>query len=343
MNVLVTGHLGYIGSVLTPLLSAAGHSVTGLDSGLFTSGHLGPLPPVVANKDCDIRDVSSNQLAGFDAVIHLAGISNDPLGDLDPTVTLDINHLATVRLAQLCRNAKVERFLFASSCSLYGAGSDQVLDENATLKPLTPYGESKALSERDLMELASEHFSPVYLRCATAYGLSPRLRSDLVVNDLTIRAAMTGEVTLLSDGTAWRPLIHVEDIARAFIGLLEAPRKLIHNQAFNVGHNDENYRITDVAKLIREAVDGSQVCYSPNASRDQRCYAVDCSKLQSVIPKHSPQWTVAKGIPPLLHAVRTSGYDFARLRGPDFLRLVRIKQLLDAGDLDPNLRLLRQA
>ncbi len=251
MRVLVTGHQGYIGTALTPLLLRAGHDVVGLDNELFVAGTLGPPPRDVPSMRMDVRDASARDLQGFDAVIHLAGISNDPLGDLNPGITLEINHLASVHLAKAAKAAGIKRFLFASSCSLYGASSpDDVLDERAAFNPVTPYGRSKILVEQDLARIADQRFSPTYLRCATAYGFSPRLRADLVVNNLTGYALLTGEVLLKSDGTSWRPLVHVEDISRAYLSLLHAPRQDVHNEAFNVGRTTENYQVRDVATIV---------------------------------------------------------------------------------------------
>src|SRR3954451_18804222 len=249
MRVLVTGHEGYLGSVLVPRLVDAGHEVVGLDTGLFADGTIGPVPADVPALRVDLRDVTKDHLAEVapDAVMHLAALCNDPLGDLDPELTYDVNHRSTIRLAKAAKEAGVERFLFSSSCSLYGAGADDSpLDENAGFAPLTPYGESKILSEQDLVRLADDDFSPIYLRNATAYGFSPRLRGDLVINDLVAHALLTGEVRLMSDGSAWRPLVHAEDIAAALLALLEVPRERVHNRAYNVGQTSENYLIRDV-------------------------------------------------------------------------------------------------
>ena len=247
MRVLVTGHRGYIGAVLVPRLLAAGHDVTGLDVDLYRGCDFGAPPRAVTSLDVDVRSVLPEHCEGFDAVIHLAALSNDPLGDMNPELTYDINHRASVRLARAAKEAGVARFLFSSSCSLYGAGGDAPLDETAAFNPVTPYGESKILTEQDVAKLADDDFSPVYLRNATVYGASPRLRADLVVNNLTGYALTTGEVLIKSDGSPWRPLVHVEDVCAAFEALLEAPRDVVHDQAFNVGRNSENYRIRDVA------------------------------------------------------------------------------------------------
>ena len=239
MRVLVTGHDGYIGSVMIDALVRAGHDVVGVDTYLFEACRLGAERATVPAIRADVRDLDASALSGFEAVIHLAALSNDPLGNLNPQLTYDINHLASVRLAGLAREAGVKRFLFASSCSLYGlAGNDELLTEEAAFNPITPYGESKVRVERDVSQLATDRFSPVFLRNATAYGASPRLRADVVVNSLVGYAFTTGDILIQSDGTPWRPLVHVEDISRAFLAALEAPREAIHNQAFNVGRNE---------------------------------------------------------------------------------------------------------
>jgi len=341
MKVLVTGHDGYIGRVMVPLLQAASHVVVGLDSGLYSGCTLGEEPPDVPALWMDVRDVECAHLKGFDAVIHLAAISNDPVGDLDPSCTYAINHEASVRLAGLAQEAGVGRFLFSSSCSLYGAaGEDELLTETARFNPVTAYGSSKVLAEVGIAALATDQFSPTFLRNATAYGFSPRLRADVVVNNLVGSAFTTGQVTIMSDGTPWRPLVHVEDISRVFVSVLEAPRELIHNEAFNVGVTTENYQIRDVASMVEEIVPGSRVSYAAGAGPDHRCYRVDFSKLEATFPEFQPHWTVRTGIEQLLDAYRRCGLTFEEFSGSRFVRLKRIKELLGAGHLQSDLRRL---
>lgn len=340
MRVLVTGHDGYIGTVLVPLFRRAGHEVIGVDSGLFSPCKFTPeLERPDVELRLDIRDLQPDHLVDVDAVVHLAGISNDPLGDLSPETTYEINHRATIHVAHAAKAARVQRFAFSSSCSIYGAHGDDVLDESAEFLPVTPYGESKMLSERDLSALADDDFSPTYLRNATAYGVSPRLRGDLVVNNLTGYAFTTGRVLLKSDGTPWRPLVHIEDIARAFLAVIEAPRDVIHNKAYNVGRTDETYRIRDVADIVASVVPDSTVTFADGASPDKRNYRVDCSRIAAELPAFRPQWTVIRGVEELYDAYLQVGLTEEMLVGPHLQRIKHITWAQAQGTIDGQLRL----
>jgi nucleoside-diphosphate-sugar epimerase len=337
-RVLVTGHNGYIGSVLVPTLLGEGYEVVGLDSYLFADCTFGEDAPDIAALRMDIRDVHRDQLNGFDAVIHLAGLCNDPLGDLDPDCTLGINHRATVNLAEEARAAGVQRFLFSSSCSLYGAVGDDLVGEEQPANPVTPYGLSKICAEEDLSRLAGDDFSPTFLRNPTAYGVSTRLRGDLVVNNLAALAFTTGEALIKSDGTPWRPLAHVEDIARAFVAVLDAPRDRVHNEAFNVGSTEENYRIRDVASIVEEVIPGSRVTYAPGGGPDPRCYRVSCHKIAETLPDYRPRWTVRSGVEELFGAFQRNELTYDLLTGPRLMRIRHIQDLLATGRLDATLR-----
>jgi nucleoside-diphosphate-sugar epimerase len=335
MKVLVTGHHGYIGSVLVDVIARAGHDVVGLDTNLFEGADFGPERLSVDGVRKDVRDVEIGDLAGFEAVIHLAALSNDPLGHLDEANTYDINHLASVRLARLAKASGVERFLFASSCSLYGVAGDTMLTEEAAFNPITAYGRSKVLVEQDLTRLADDSFSPTYLRNATAYGVSPRLRADVVVNNLVAAAHTTGEVTIQSDGTPWRPLVHIEDISRAFLAVLEAPRALVHDQAFNVGSSAENYQVRDIADIVERVVPGCRIKYMEGGGPDPRCYRVNCDKIARTL-SFQTQWTVARGVEELYAAAIANGLTAETLQG--FFRLNTIRRLMQAGGLDASLK-----
>jgi nucleoside-diphosphate-sugar epimerase len=337
-RVLVTGHNGYIGSVLTGLLTSAGHDVVGCDSYLFERCGFGPEAPQVPSLRKDIRDLTRDDLEGFDAVCHLAAISNDPVGDLSPSVTFDINHLASVHLAKLASEAGVARFLFSSSCSIYGASPAGWVDEESPVNPVTAYGWSKIKVEEDVSALASDHFSPVFLRNATAYGVSARLRCDLVVNNLVGYAITQGQVLLRSDGSPWRPLIHIEDISRAFAAILAAPGEAIHNQRFNVGSSDENYRIRDVAAIVEQTVPGAKVTMATAAGPDIRDYRVDCSKINELVPGFEPVWTVAAGAKELADAFIEYGLNESDFLGR-YTRIEYIKDLSARGLISSDLRL----
>jgi len=338
MRVLVTGDRGYIGAVLVPFFRDHGHDVVGLDAGWYEGCDFGPMLDADGSFQRDIRDVRPPEIEGFDAIVHLAAISNDPMGDLNPNATYSVNADGAIHLAEMAKIAGVHRFLFSSSCSLYGAAGDAPVAEDGAFNPVTPYGESKVRAEIGIGKLADDSFSPVYLRNATAYGSSPRLRADIVVNNLTGTAFTRGEVRLQSDGSPWRPLVHIEDIARAFLAALEAPRETIHNQAFNVGRDEDVVQIRDVANQVSEAL-GCPVTFADGASPDKRDYRVDFTKIGRVLPAFQPQWTVAQGIRELAADMAQFGLRTEDFEGPRFVRLARIRQLLADGRLDDELRI----
>jgi len=338
MRVLVTGHLGYIGSVMVPFFTSEGHDVVGLDSDLYRSCTFGDKPVEVPNICRDIRDVKIDDLKGFDAVCHLAGLSNDPLGNFNPELTYEINYRASVRLAEMAKKAGVRRFVFSSSCSCYGAAGDNMLTEKAPLNPATPYGWSKVRTERDVSAIADDDFSPTFLRNATAYGVSPRLRFDLVLNNLTAWAFTTGKILMKSDGSPWRPIVHVGDIARAFAAVLDAPRELIHNEVFNVGLTKENMQIRDIAGIVGETISGCKIHFAAGASSDKRNYRVNCDKLHKVLPSFKPQWDARSGARELYQAYKKNSITLEDFEGPRYQRIGHIRKLIEDGILDANLR-----
>ena len=337
LRILLTGHNGYIGAVLAPMLTAAGHDVTGLDSYWFEDCELYPCAESFKTVRLDIRHVTAAELEGFDAVVHLAALCNDPLGDLNPACTESINYRATERLARLAREAGVGRFIQGSSCSLYGAADDVLIDETAPFNPVSVYGRSKVLAEQALAGLSSDAFAPVFLRFATAYGVSPKLRADLVVNNLVGFAVITGDVLLKSDGAAWRPLIHVEDIARSIKAVCEAPKVNVRDQSFNVGITAENYRVRDIAERVAARVSGSHIRYADRHFADARNYRVSCEKIRAMVPGFEPSWDLERGIDQLARAYRDYAVSYADFTGPRLERLQLLRKLIQRRELSPEL------
>ncbi len=342
MKVLLTGHDGYIGTLLAPMLMNAGHDIFGIDNYLFEPCYFGPSIPDIHSLRLDIRSIEHHHLIGYDAVIHLAGLSNDPLGDMNPECTYDINYRATIKLARMAKQAGIKRFIHASTCSIYGASGEEFLTEDAGFNPVTPYGEAKMWVERDLAQLAGDNFSPTCLRSGTAYGNSPKLRGDLVINNLLGYAVTTGKILLKSDGTSWRPLVHVEDIALAFKAALEAPRDRIHNQAFNVGITSENFRVSQLAEMVADCVPGSSICYAKGAGPDKRNYRVNCDKIADRLPGFVPKWTAETGIEDLAKAYVRNDTMFEELIGSRYLRVKRVRELQMSGLLDKDLFWLQE-
>lgn len=342
MKVLVTGNKGYIGSVLAPMLLKEGFEVTGLDNDMFRACTYGEEFPNVHTINKDIRDVEVSDLKGYDAILHLAGLSNDPLGDLNPEITYEINYKATVSLGEKAKAAGVKRFIFSSSCSTYGASGDDFIDETSEFNPVTPYGKSKVLAEQGLIKLADENFCVTFLRNATAYGYSPRIRFDLVVNNLTAWAYTTGKVLLKSDGKPWRPLVHIRDISLAFIAVLKAPTKLVNKEAFNVGRNEDNYRISEVANIIKDVIPNSVVGFASDASPDTRNYRVDCSKILKTLPDYKPEWTVKKGAEELYDVFKKYTLSEQEFEGEKYRRITHVKMLIAKGKLNNSLRWINE-
>lgn len=336
-NVLVTGHRGYIGAVLVPKLLAAGYRVRGIDCGYYEgSNYLGDLSPVPELRK-DIRDTEPADLADIDAVIHLAGLSNDPLGDFLPELTEEINYLATMHLAELARADGVRRFVFASSCSVYGASDDTLLDENSPFNPVTPYAVSKGRAEQALTLMAGPGFTPTYLRASTVYGLSPRIRFDLVINNLAAWAHATGGVQLKSDGLAWRPVVHVEDIAAAYLDVLAAPAETVDCRAYNVGSTTQNYRVIELAEMVRDGMPGSTLAAARKPNHDLRCYRVSCERIQSELG-YRVGWDVPHAVVQLREAFERRPVTVEEFEGARYSRIAHIRERVARGELDDDLR-----
>lgn len=338
MRILVTGHKGYIGAVMVPMLIGACHDVTGLDSDIFRGCTFAPGLQEIPELQTDIRDVLPQHLEGFEAVVHLAALSNDPLSNLKPEITNEINFEASVRLAQLAKDAGVSRFLFSSSCAIYGKAGADLLDETAEIAPVTPYNISKLRVEQELTKLASDRFSPTFMRNATAYGVSPRHQFELVLNNLVAWAYTTGRVFIKSDGSPWRPIVHVEDVSRAFLAVLSAPRDVVHSQSLNVGRTDENYSIRELAEIVQKVVPGSHVEYAKDGGPDARSYRVDFSKIQRLVPDFKPEWNGHRGAEQLHAAYAREGVALEDIEGPRFRRLDHLKELIASGRVDSTLR-----
>ncbi len=338
MKVLVTGHKGYIGTVMVPMLLKEGFDVVGMDTDLYRYCTYGDQPVDIPSIEKDVRDVSVEDLRGFDAVVHLAALSNDPLGNINPDLTYDINHLASVRVAEAARSAGVGRFVFASSCSMYGKAGDDVLDESADFNPVTAYAKSKVFVERDVSQMADDNFSPVFMRNATAYGVSPRIRFDLVINNLVAWAMTTGRILMKSDGSPWRPLVHIEDISQAVICALKARKETIHNLAVNVGSNDENYQMKDLARFVKETVPNCEVDYADGAGPDTRCYRVNFDKIHKVFPDFKTKWNARQGVVQCYESYKKHGLNKDDYEGIKYKRIAHIKNLIADGKLDSNLR-----
>jgi nucleoside-diphosphate-sugar epimerase len=343
VRVLVTGHKGYIGSIMVPMLQSKGYEVRGLDNDLFDGCVFGDKSicnsiPDIPYIRKDVRDIELSDLQGIDLIVHLCALSNDPLGNFNPDITYEINYEGSLKLAQLAKIAGIHRFVFSSSCSVYGASENDIVNETSNLNPVTPYGLSKIRAEKAISALADSEFSPVFMRPATAYGVSPMLRFDLVLNNLVAWAYTRKIVLLKSDGKAWRPIVHIEDICRAFIAALDAPRDLVHNQVFNVGRTEENYIVREIAEIAKETVPNSKIEYAKDAEPDKRSYRVDFSKIASVLSEFKPQWTARLGAEQLYDAYVKAGIALEDFEGPRYRRITHLENSVSNGYLDKTLR-----
>lgn len=338
MRVLVTGHKGYIGTVMVPMLQARGHSVLGIDSDLYRNSTYGTAPEPVDEIIKDVRDIEKSDLEGVDAVVSLAALSNDMLGDFNPDLTYQINHQASVRLAELAIELGIRRYVFASSCSMYGAAGDAVLDESAEFNPVTAYATSKVWVERDVSQMATDNFSPTFMRNSTAYGVSPRIRFDVVLNNLSAWAYTTGQVRMKSDGTPWRPLVHIEDISRGVIAALESPREKVHNEAFNVGRNSENYQVRQLADFVQQTIPNCEISFAGDASPDLRNYRVNFDKFEKTFPDFALQWNALDGARSIYDSYAKFGLDKDDYEGPKYKRIAQLKSLIASGQLDETMR-----
>lgn len=345
MKILVTGHLGYIGTVLVPMLLKNGHDVVGMDADWYSACTFGDAKQIapVKNIKKDIRQAQVSDLRGFDTVMHLAALSNDPLGSYNPELTDEINHKASVRLAEMAREAGVKHFIFSSTCSNYGVAGDNFIDENGSFHPYTPYAKAKVAAEMGLKPMSDRNFSVTLMRSATAFGYSPRIRWDLVLNNLTAHAATTGKILMKSDGTPWRAIVHIEDISRAFIAVAEAKREIVHDQAFNVGQTRENYHVSDIAEIVARTVPGARIKYAPGAGPDPRCYRVNCDKLPRLVPAYQPKWTAAAAAEQVYQSIKKYGLAQNDFEGPRYARLPHMKKLIADGIVDERFNYTQKA
>jgi len=336
MKILVTGHLGYIGTVLTPMLRKKGHDVVGMDADWYSRCTFGDARQIidVPNIRKDIRQVKVNDLRGFDCIMHLAALSNDPLGNYNAELTDEINNKAAVRLGEMAKQAGVQHFIFSSTCSNYGVAGDEFIDETGALNPYTPYAKAKVAAELGLKPMSDKNFSVTLMRSATAFGYSPRIRWDLVLNNLTAHAACTGKIFMKSDGTPWRAIVHIEDISRAFTAVAEAKREIVHDQAFNIGQTKENYHVSEIAEIVARTVPNSKIEYAPGAGPDPRCYRVNCDKLPRMVPAYQPQWTATAAAKQVYESIRKYGLTVEDFEGAKFARLPHMKKLIADGVVD---------